>query len=834
MSSLYPIVPSEYAPGQRQVVRRCAEMLTRAVDASNVRAQAVRRAPLSLHPQENLIGIIGPRGSGKSTVIAALPAAIQSIDDNRRNLCVLPVIDCSGVPVEVPPGLVVIERMRELVENLHGEDDQAEAKRKKLIERLRRIAQTQVGMSQHFHTLNVELSSSPEDYSEYVVTGVHQRLKLREELRDALEDLYDLNGTRAVVAILEDFDLIPGDHVRRWFQAFLDEFQQTRLYLVATADLHRLEYLSLDRERQFDEQTGRAIVAKILPPHRRIRMPELSLGDQLGFRPFERRSDPPAPETASRPYSGSLCSVRPVPSTTSPPSPIHRSARAPRDDDGPTDGRTLGALIEAWFEDTSKFRGRDVLLSLLPTHPRGLRALWHTLETRLDERDPQVDPIEEGRRREMFLSMLATARGEALLARRLDEEPVLHILRAIELEGSTAPERWGETWIAAQLRDHDRCAPLGALRLREVKRGAGQRADGEAVELRHDPQWENPIRKDHLRLAPLRDSPEFAHPYWLEALADEAMRRSSDATRDARARYTANVHVPDFRTELVERWEALRTRVQSACFRVAFHPSALQLELHEMGDSFRQLVHWIHWERGAAPDERKDTSREVDKRESSEPKDAPESPIVLEIGWYPLYRVIRGERSFWPTALLSEMGLNLRMRPDARLEVPSTEFLPDRMRSLVLFVDALERCPWAAFSRLENRWPLWLWIRLAAAFVRAAYTDALSVAHPVDGLGLNHTRQAILTLPEDGSHKTFLDQLHRSDPILGLASDNRWGDTRRVELEKVLSDFEATEFTALSNTHPLQAAAQAYLSSKVYSNGIAAPELTRRPKEQAG
>lgn len=773
-----PPPTDRYTSAQRQVLADCAASVFEAISTSRARPDTSPREPSeSLHPEENLFGLLGSRGWGKSTILSGLPEKLRCHKDPP--VIVLPVIDCSAVPAEVPPGLVVIERILDLVRQHRPPSERGVALKAKAQEELNEIARIQVGMSSHFHALNVAHSSSPDDYAEYVVRGVEKRLGLRGRLASALDDVCKLFGGGAVVALLEDFDLIAGKQVRQWFQVFLDEFQQRQLFLVFTADLHRLEHLSLDRKRQFDEQTGRAIVTKLLPPRRRFEMPALTLPEKLVFLPFERTRRQDAPVSHEQ-----------------------RGSSTPHDE-------TLEELLLEWFEKSTNFRGRDVILSLLPAHPRGLRALWYSLHARLHPHDT-TQPRGE-RTLERLLATLATARGEALLTRRLEEESPTHILRAITLEPRVGPERWRETADhagGASKDDHaggaskDALAPLaalGALSIEKEPRDA-RRADDERSTLRHDPQWEDPIRKDHLRFAPLRDSDERAQPLWLEALADRAM-------------FTT----PRVCTELLQDWGAFRERLLKTAFQARFRVDTLQRELHAIGGAFRTLLPWIHWH----------------------PAPAIGDSITLEIGWYPLFRVVRGERPAWPHELLNALDLSPDvLKATGPFEALSGALVPDRIRALVLFVDALHRCPWAAYSRFEQGWPLRLWIRLAASFVRAAYLDAITRASVVDALGTEAQGSSLVTPSILPMHLLFAEQLGRRDPILGLPEgDPSQGAELRTSptvLAGQLRTFAGEESPKTSTGHPLLTASTNYVDSLVYKAAFPNVDTLRTPPSGAG
>lgn len=327
-------------------------------------------------PQSGLCGSVSVQGSvGReaSRSDGEPSSGAQDIQD----FLILPPLDCSLVAENVEPGTAILIH---LWRTLQQEYSRLIQNNEEFFAKLPDLAATYSRTAKPYHELCVELSASPGDYGNYVVEGVSERFELPGRFRVWLGKFLDMVGYHSVVILLDDFDLVPAQEVRRWLLSLLDELHQSRLFFVLTADFYRLQHLSWDPEAEFDDKTGRALLDKLLPSQNCIRL--------SGWTPFERHYFPRLEDDGL---------------------PV-------QDDEG-----CLANRVRPFGEygAQSHYRQQVLLMQLLPQWPRGIINLYRTLEENFSSGSGAS--IGEARAREFF-SALATSRGEPLLARKLLEE----------------------------------------------------------------------------------------------------------------------------------------------------------------------------------------------------------------------------------------------------------------------------------------------------------------------------------------------------------------------------------------------------------------------------
>lgn len=188
-----------------------------------------------------------------------------------------------------------------------------------------------------------------------------------------------------------------------------------------------------------------------------------------------------------------------------------------------------------------------------------------------------------------------------------------------------------------------------------------------------------------------------------------------------------------------------------------------------------------------------------------------------ELGWEPLIEALRGSRDPLLSELLSELLID---SGGLGGDLPGPEadkalaLLPDRLWALLLLVDALERCPWAAFSAPLG-WRIVTFLGLGAASVR-------SYAHAIAASGRND-KGLRFSKPQ----AEFVEMLDRRDPrgILSLEEEE--------VLARLRTLFGDGLKGSLKDRHdPVARAALAYLGSPVYISVVdlipAQPEAGRR------
>lgn len=326
--------------------------------------------------------------------------------------------------------------------------------------------------------------------------------------------------------------------------------------------------------------------------------------------------------------------------------------------------------------------------------------------------------------------------------------------------------------IISSAREHGVARLLGNLR----KRSAGHRETWAQVVAASAPAADDedlaPLRPLALRgdaLGSVRDPK--ARAFWTELLVDVALDR------------------PVERGALLERWDLLRERSTQACFSVTLQPNEWASLLES---SQRALLPWIAWS----------TSQDEDPS------------AVLAIGWAPLVAHLRQTSPAWPTGLLQMLRVGpVNLHGDLALRGPATDLaiLPASVRSIVLLIDALSRCPWQVLSGPRLGWQPMTYLQLAALMVRTAFVRALRVGCT----NLGQATQAMQAVYDD--HGPLLEVLERSDPWLPQrAGDHSLAEVNALSLPHHFDDRGLRAALQQCPHHPLIDAALAYLDLPAY------------------
>ena len=311
-----------------------------------------------------------------------------------RGVYLLPTLDCSVLPANVEPGTGALFAPLHRIDSRRKAEGQLFQQRpaiKEDVDKLRELVERCTRMDRNYRGLCQDLAASPSDYSHYVVAGLEERVKLQKDLHVGLGTVLRGLRLRTFAVLLDDFDLVPAQEVRRWLLSLLDELRQPRLLFVLTGDFYRLEHLSWDPAVELDKKTGRSLLDKVLPAQNRVPLP--------GWIPSSRHS------------------FRPTEST----------------------GPSLWEPVEKAIEERPEAVG--LVQGLLPERPRGLLNLYQTLAGA------------EGLGMSEFLYALATSRQEPLLARQLAEIGTEEWGRRLRFaEDELSVEDWRETVAAARLR----------------------------------------------------------------------------------------------------------------------------------------------------------------------------------------------------------------------------------------------------------------------------------------------------------------------------------------------------------------------------------------------
>lgn len=469
---------------QQATIRRCAKRVLDLLPPAEGGTEA-----MPLHQGANVIGILGPRGAGKTTVLVETCDAIgKKPHGTDPPPMVLPVLDCSALPEEVAPTTGVLLHL-----HTHLQSEAKRADRKSLLEeplnKLEELAGAPITLQREYRELCLELAQTQAAFQQSVTRGVRTSLDLNAALAKQLKDVAQKLRISAFVVPLDDFDLVSGRTHRAWIQAFLDPLRQPRLLFILTADLARLESLGPSEAHEVDDLTGRALLhQKVLPTQNQVALePWGNAVDRRRFRPFGVSRD------------------------------------------------ELHDVVQQAIAGTTIASQAPLLQALLPVRPRGLEHLYYSLQ---EARKRCEDGATPGGRE--ILQILARARAEYFLAPRVAE---------LAEDGWLAEFRWDERqadWRAAATcaaqapgKGPDRGVLLALAPMRAVapQHGPIERADGPPVES---------LRHDLARRDALRDAEGADRALWTELLLNLGLGQA------LRQRPRLLSAWPPMRTRLVE------------------------------------------------------------------------------------------------------------------------------------------------------------------------------------------------------------------------------------------------------------------------------------------
>ncbi len=631
----------------------------------------------------NVVGFLGGRGAGKTTLLHALRRRLDA-SDLARTFFNTGLLDCSVLPEQVaPPAGVLLHVHQALRCHLQERQPPSRSQHAALetaLQALRQLAGGHVMLRPEYHALCQDLASSGETYQDAIILGIEHALGVKAQLHRCLADLALGLDVKALVVLLDDFDLVSARTHQGWIQAFLDSLQQPHLLFVLAADLQRLELLGPNEHAELDDITGRALLhQKVLPLHHQWRVP-------LFEQPSER--------------AGFVAWNSP--------------------------GPTLETLLMDRAKTVHLGEDMNLLQTLLPRRPRGLEHLYQGLR---HDGGASSDPLSFDKASaptglaDELLQLVARARAEYFLADRIAELPSDGWLKHMHWSSDAEWEQWRATVDNAARQE--RSAPLPSI----VPVSQAVRDDASR---RHSTRWLEPLRHDEQRHDPLRDAEGADRALWAELLVNRSIRES-----------------PSRRARFLEAWHEAWQRAAQAQLSVEFTREQLWQFFEEDAPLYDILV-WF----------------------SDRPRNGARS-YVLDLGWAPLLAALRGARRLWPGRLMADL-----LVPPAKMarsgagspvfQDDPLALLPGDVRALVLFVDALDRCPWEAFSRPHFGWRVTTYVLLAGAFVRSAYVSALARRLP--------------DVTSGPSQKRMLARLETADP--GLRAEPSLGERSTALLQE--------------------------------------------------
>jgi hypothetical protein len=325
--------------------------------------------------------IVGPRGIGKSTVLAALKWDLENaLESQTRHLIPLPILDAAIVHDDLGLAAAMIRELYRTIDEARSPRgrDRSHELREELDRSFKRCFESALLQEESHRRLAQELAMTPGHYGKIVFDANDRKHHIASEFGkflDALLEMHrtlsllpaDVKQTPAFVVLVDDLDLGPSRAVLRWVRSLLTDYCDPRVYWILA--FHReplIRLLSLppegDDRIEAASTNGQALLGKAVPSSRQWELRRWTAQERQEFRPLPSNSG-----------NGKT--------TPQPP--------------------TLRDLLTKV--------GRGELLTLLPAHPRALEGEYVRL---LDGDPPSVEEM---------LRRIALVSGEAELVRRLDE-----------------------------------------------------------------------------------------------------------------------------------------------------------------------------------------------------------------------------------------------------------------------------------------------------------------------------------------------------------------------------------------------------------------------------
>ena len=702
----------------------------------------------------NVFAILGARGAGKSTLLAELYSTWRAGGSPRQELEILPPLDCSAIPTEIAQGMAVLIHLRD---HLKARPD-APACLKRLIE-----CDAASVHGQRSGDDRVCLTDLIGRYSRTEPGYRDLCLDLSTTASDYSEHLVDGVSERLEMRqkLTTWLGNVLGCLKRRAFVVLLDDFD-----LVPAEGLFRSLLSFLDELHQ--PRLLFVLTADF------YRLQHLSWDAKTGFddktgRALIEKLLPSRNQIDLRQWPGG--SRREF-------KPFQLGRNATTEGLAVGDSPTLGELLG---QRTGQRYGRLALLAaLLPPLPRGLENLYWSLTAREVPEEPTGDALAP------ILELLATCRGEPLLARYIKDAGPEEIVETLDFpDHGLSTEEW-QSLVAAARRRGEAGRALVALPalhpgVRARRHSRARTSDPSDLDQRialvldevietAETQWgtRDPLRHDRLQRLPLRDAAEQEVPLWTELLLDIACER-----------------VPRTRVSFLAAWRPAAERIADTCFRIDTSRRHLRELLDDDGALSQQAsLYWL------AP--------------------GPHGKHQVRIGWRPLLDALRGVREPLSFCLLADLRIDAG---DLCGDLPThsaADLLPRETWALILLVDGLHRCPWAAFS-MPLGWGLATYLGLAAALVRSAYVYGLCESTRWRKTDLSREQRALRAVIAH-QHPGNLLRLTEESVVGGLVRLFRDDLSTRVETRCALTK------------DPLEMALDCYLKSPVYLGVVALTE----------
>jgi hypothetical protein len=237
-----------------------------------------------------VFGLLGPRGSGKTTVLQAF---LDKASASDRLLVIRDPIDCSLVPEKIPLLLNVIHRVHADLgaRRTAGSRGDPCGRRLDPTEDFERVQEAAEQATAGYHELARDLAVSPSHYGRQASLCTRERFLLPQKVMRWLRTESSAAGGKVVLLALDDVDLARRDFIDSVVGSLLDELHQARLLVLLAADMARLEHLVQPSARSTPERdlhTQRDLLQKVMPYEQRVELLPWEVAERVDFRPEER------------------------------------------------------------------------------------------------------------------------------------------------------------------------------------------------------------------------------------------------------------------------------------------------------------------------------------------------------------------------------------------------------------------------------------------------------------------------------------------------------------------------------------------------------------------
>lgn len=323
--------------------------------------------------------VVGPRGIGKSTVLAALKWDLEHVIERKnRWLIPLPVIDAAIVHDDLGLAAATIRELYRPVEGKKADPSVSRNRNHELPEKLKnsfeRCVESALLQEESHRRLAQELAMTPGHYGRIVFDADHRKSLIAAEFKQFIGELFEMhralsetNLEPAFVVLVDDLDLGPSRAVLRWVRSLLTDYYDPRVHWILA--FHREPLIRIlsqppenDDRIEATPANGQALLSKVVPSSRQWELRRWTVQKRQEFRPLPSNS-----------------------------------------------GKTKRPEEPATLRELLVRAGRGELLTLLPAHPRALEGEYIRLQS--------GDPLSA----EEMLRRIALVSGEAELVRRLDE-----------------------------------------------------------------------------------------------------------------------------------------------------------------------------------------------------------------------------------------------------------------------------------------------------------------------------------------------------------------------------------------------------------------------------